>query len=101
MDLNLAFKIRKFVLLISQNHDIYATYKNSAKNITPLNLIKILSSYNLCTGVENEIAKTSSTPYTVLPNKNHCSTSINMPNICFRSDLYHILVKNEQKCKIC
>ena len=40
-------------------------HKNSIKNITLSNLIKILSSYKLCTGVENKIAKKSSTSHTV------------------------------------
>ena len=100
VDLNLAFKIRTFALLIPPDHDIYTTYKNSVKNITLTNLIKLLSSYKLCTGVENEIAEKSSTPHTATHNIKHCNTSLNMPNIYFRTDLCHILVKNEQKCKI-
>ena len=101
MDLNLAFKIRTFALFIPPDHDAYTTYKNSVKNITLTNLIKLLSSYKLCTGVENEIAKKSSTPHTVPHNIKHCNTSLNKPNIYFRPDFCHILVKNEQKCKIC
>ena len=101
--MNLAFKIRTFALLIPPDHDIYTTYKNSVKNITLANLIKVLSisSYKLCTGIENEIAKKSSTPHTVPHNIKHCNTSLNKPNIYFQPDLCHILVKNEQKCKIC
>ena len=76
-------------------------HKNSIKNITLTSLIKILSSYKLCTGVENKIAKKSTTPHTVPHNIKHCNTSLNTPNIYFRPDLCHILVKNEQKCKIC
>ena len=91
VDLNLAFKIRTFALFIPPDHDIYTTYKNSVKNITLTNLIKVLSSYKLCTGVENEIAKKSSTPHTVPHNIKHCNTSLNKPNIYFRPDLCHIL----------
>ena len=101
VDLNLALKIRTFALFILPDHDIYTTYKNSVKNITLTNLIKVLSSYKLCTGVENEIAKKSSTPHTVPHNIKHCNTSLNKPDIYFRPDLCHILLKNEQKCKIC
>ena len=101
VDLNLAFKIRTFALFIPPDHEIYTTCKNSVKNITLTNLIKVLSSYGLWTGVENEIAKKSSTPDTVPHNIKHCNTSLNKPNIYFCPDLCHILVKNEQKCKIC
>ena len=52
--LNLAFKIRTFGLFILPDHDIYTTYENSVKNVTLTNLIKVLSSYKLCTGFENE-----------------------------------------------
>ena len=83
VDLNLAFKIRTFALLIPPDHDIYTIYKNSVKNITLTSLIKILSSYKLCNSVENEIAKKSSTPHTVLHNIKHCNTSLNTPNIYF------------------
>ena len=100
VDLNLAFKIRTFALFIPPDHDAYTTYKNSVKNITLTNLIKLLSSYKLCTGVENEIARKSSTPHTVPHNIKHCNTSLNKPNIYFRPESCHILVKNEQKCKI-
>ena len=65
VDFNLSFKIRTFALLIPPDHDIYTTYKNSVKNITLTNLTKILSSNKLCAGVENEIAKKSSTQQTV------------------------------------
>ena len=51
VELNLAFKIQIFALFIKPNHDIYSAYKNSLKNITLTNLIKVLSSYKLCTGV--------------------------------------------------
>ena len=81
VDLNLAFKIRTFALFIPPDHDAYTTYKNSVKNITLTNLIKVLSSYKLCTGVENEIAKKSSTPHTVPHNINHCNISLNKPNM--------------------
>ena len=101
VDLNLAFKIRTFALFISPDHEIYFKYKNSVKNITRTNLIKVLASYKLCTGVENEIAKKSSTPHTVPHNIKQCKSSLNKPNMYFRPDLCHILVKNEQKCKIC
>ena len=74
---------------------------NSVKNITLTNLIKLLSSYKLCTGVENETAKKFSTPHTVPHSIKHCNTSLNNPNICFRPDFCHILVKNEEKYKIC
>ena len=52
VDLSLAFKIRTFALFIPPDLDIYTTYKNSVKNITLTNLIKVLSSYKLCAGVE-------------------------------------------------
>ena len=100
--LNLAFKIRTFALFILPDHDIYTTYEeNSVKNVALTNLIRVSSSYNLCTGLENEIAKKSSTPYTVPYNIKHCNTRLNKPNIYFRPDFWHMLVKNEQKCKIC
>ena len=67
---------------------------------TLTNLIKVLSSYKFCTGVENEIAKKSSTPHTVPHNIKHCNTSLNKPNVYFRPDLCPILVKNEQNVKI-
>ena len=101
VDLNLAFKIRTFALFIPPDHDVYTTYKNSVKNITLTNLIKVLSSYKLCSGVENEIAKKSSNPHAIPHNIKHCNTSLNKSNIYFRPDFCHILVKNEQKCKIC
>ena len=50
---------------------------------------------------KNEIAKKSSTSHTVPHNIKHCNTSLNKPNIYFRPDLCHNIVKNEQKCKIC
>ena len=65
MDLKLAFRIGTFVLFILPDHNIY-TYKDSVKNIFLTNLIKVLSSYTLFTGVENKIAKKSSTEHTVL-----------------------------------
>ena len=99
--MNLAFKMTTFALFILPDHDIYTTYKNSVKNATLTNLIKVLSSYKLCTGVENEIAKKSSTPHTVPHNIKHCNTRLNKRNIYFWDDLWHMLVKNEQKCKIC
>ena len=55
-------------------------HKYSVKNITLANLIKVLSSYKLCTGVENEIAE-KSTPHTIPHNIKHCSTSLIKPNI--------------------
>ena len=92
VDFNLAFKIRTNALFIPPDYDNYTTYKNSVKNITLTNLIKVLSSYKLCTGVENEIAKKSCTPHTVPHNIKHCNTSLNEPNIYFRPDLCHIFV---------
>ena len=83
VDFNLNFKIRTFELLIPPDHDICTTYKNSAKNITLTNLTKILSSNKLCAGVENEIAKKSSTQHTVPHDIKHCNTSLNTPNIYF------------------
>ena len=85
--MNLAFKITTFALFILPDHDIYTTYKNPVKNVTLTNLIKVLSSYKLCTGVENEIAKKSSTPHTVPHNIKHCNTCLIKPNIYFPPDL--------------
>ena len=59
VDLKLAFRIQTFVLFILPDHDFYTKYKNSIKNMILINLIKVLSSYKLCTGVENEIGKKS------------------------------------------
>ena len=57
MNLSLAFRVKTFVLFIPPGHEIYTTYKNSVKNITITNVIKVLSSHKLCSGAENEIAK--------------------------------------------
>lgn len=79
----------------------HITLRTSDKNITLTNLIKVLYSYKLCTGFENEKAKNSSTPHTITHNIKHYSTSLNKPDIYFGPDLCHVLVKKEQKCKIC
>ena len=83
------------------DHESYITYKNSVNNITLTNLINVLCSYKLCTGVESEIAKTSSTSHIIPHNIKHPSTISNKPDIYFRPDLLHVLVKHEQKYKIC
>ena len=98
--LEFSLKIWRFTFFIPPDPDIYTT-KNWVQNITLTNLIRVLSSYKLCTGVENEIAKKSSTRYTVPEDIKHCNNSLNKPNIYFRPDLWHVLVKNELKCKIC
>ena len=99
MDLNLAFKIGTFPLFIPRDHDPYTTYKNSVRNITPTSLIKLLSSYKLCTGVENKTAKKSSTPYTVPHNIKHSNLSLNQPNIYFPPDFatFSLKIRNNVK----
>ena len=94
VNLNLAFKIRALAWFIPPDHDICTTYKNSVKNITLINLIKVLSSYKLCAGVENKIPKKSSIPDTVPHNITQRNTSLNRPKIYFQPELCHILVKN-------
>ena len=88
-------------MFIPPDHDIYTAHKNSVKNITLTNIIKVLSSYKLCTGVENKIVKKSSAPHSVRHNIKHCNTSLNKRNVYFRPDLCHIIFKNKQKCIIC
>ena len=99
MDLNLAFKIGTFPLFIPRGHDADTTYKNSVRIITPTNLIKLLSSYKLCTDVENKTAKKSSTPYTVPHNIKHSNLSLNKQNTYFRPDFATFSLKIRKNVK--
>ena len=55
----LIFKIRYFSWLIPNNHEIYTNYSHSFNNITVSNLVKVLSNYNICSGINDPAAAVS------------------------------------------
>ena len=61
---DLSFTIRIFAWCIPKEHSIYSSYEKSIKNITLSNLIKYISTFNICSGVTNENAKSGSTLHT-------------------------------------
>ena len=54
---DLEFIIRVFSWSIPLDHEIYTKYKKTMKNITLSNLIKVISYYNICSGIKDEQAK--------------------------------------------
>ena len=57
VDEDLKFIIRKFSWCIPLDHEIYTKYKKTMKNITLSNLIKVISYYNICSGIKDDQAK--------------------------------------------
>ena len=53
----LEFIIRVFSWCIPLDHEIYTKYKKTMKNITLSNLIKVISYYNICSGIKDDQAK--------------------------------------------
>ena len=62
----LIFKIRYFLWLIPNNHEIYTNYSHSFNNITVSNLVKVLSNYNMCSGINDPAAAVSFIEHSVL-----------------------------------
>ena len=54
---DLEFIIRVFSWCIPLDHEIYTKYKKTMKNITLSNLIKVISYYNICSGIKGDQAK--------------------------------------------
>ena len=54
---DLEFIIRVFSWCIPLGHEIYTKYKKTMKNITLSNLIKVISFYNICSGIKDDQAK--------------------------------------------
>ena len=50
---------RVFSWSIPLDHEIYTKYKKAMKNITLSNLIKVISYYNICSGIKYEQVKNS------------------------------------------
>ena len=54
---DLEFIIRVYSWCIPLDHEIYTKYKKTMKNITLSNLIKVISYYNICSGIKDDQAK--------------------------------------------
>ena len=52
----LAFRIRYFLWMLPNNHELYTTSFHSFQNITVSNLINILTSYDVCNGISDVAA---------------------------------------------
>lgn len=62
---DLSFTVRIFAWCIPKEHSIYSYYEKSMKNITLSNLIKYITTFNICSGVTNDNAKSGSTLHSV------------------------------------
>ena len=60
-----AFRIRYFLWMLPNNHELYTTYFHSFQNITVSNLINILTSYDVCNGI-SDVASASFIEHSVL-----------------------------------
>ena len=57
---DLEFIICVFSWCVPLDHEIYTKYKKTMKNIILPNLIKVISHYNICSGIKGEQAKKTS-----------------------------------------
>ena len=62
---DLEFIIRVYSWCIPLDHEIYTKYKKTMKNITLSNLIKVISYYNICSGIKDDQAKKQ--PFVKIP----------------------------------
>ena len=101
---DLEFIIRVFSWCIPLDHEIYTKYKKTMKNITLSNLIKVISYYNICSGIKDDQAKKTAICYSVPKTFGFSqNTSVPFNQVTFYPSISCVLLidKPDESCKNC
>ena len=99
---DLEFIIRVFSWCIPLDHEIYTKYKKTMKNITLSNLIKVISYYNICSGIKDDQAKKTAICHSVPKTFDFFqNSSVPFHQVTFDHSILYVLLtdKPNKSCK--